>query len=445
MDREYTAIIQAGGMGSRMRELTQDKIPKPMLPLNGKPMIEWQIIQLKAYGIREFVFIVGHLGSRIQDYFGDGSRWNIKIFYTKEEEPLGSAGALYYAKDYIGNKDAILVFGDVMFCLDWNRFITFHEVKNGIVTLLAHPNAHPFDSDLLITNEADQVIGIDAKTNRRDYYYRNCVNAGLSIFKHELLDKMTRAAKTDYESELIKPLITEGCVYAYNTPEYVKDIGTPGRFRAASEEQRQGIWEARCLKNRQRAVFLDRDGTLNVLNGFLCSADDFELIGGTTEAVRKLNSSAYLTIVATNQPVIARGECTLEELGNIHRRLETELGKKGAYVNDIFFCPHHPHRGYEGEIPELKIDCGCRKPKVGMLVQAAEKYNIDLARSWYIGDTTVDLQTGLNAGMHTVLVLTGEAGKDGKYDAVPDYIADTLADAVDYILGQSEDFEAAAL
>lgn len=445
MDREYIAIIQAGGMGSRMRELTRDKIPKPLLPLNGKPMIEWQIIQLKSYGIREFIFIVGHLGNLIQDYFGDGSKWDIHIFYIKEEEPLGSAGALYYAKDYIGTRDVILVFGDVMFCLDWNRFIGFHEEKGGIVTLLAHPNAHPFDSDLLVVDKTDRVTGIDSKKNIRTYYYRNCVNAGLSIFKHELLAKMTRAAKTDYESELIKPLITDGCVYAYNTPEYVKDIGTPQRFQTANEEQRLGIWEAKCLKNRQKAVFLDRDGTLNVLKGFLNNAADLELIDGTAEAIRKLNSSSFLTIIATNQPVIARGECTFEELETIHQRLETELGRDGAYVNDIFFCPHHPHRGYKGEIPELKIDCSCRKPKTGMLEQAAEKYNIDLSQSWYIGDTTVDLQTGVNAGMRTVLVLTGEAGKDGKYDAVPDYTADTLADAVNYILNRSEDFEVTAL
>lgn len=152
------------------------------------------------------------------------------------------------------------------------------------------------------------------------------------------------------------------------------------------------------------------------------------------EAIKDINSSEYLAIIATNQPVIARGEVTVRQLEEIHKKLETELGKAGAYVNDIYYCPHHPHKGYKGEITELKIDCNCRKPKIGMITAAAEKYNIDLSQSWYIGDTTMDIQTGINATMRTVLVLTGEAGKDGKYDVVPTAIKESLRDAVNYIL-----------
>lgn len=435
MERQYIAVIQAGGKGTRMRGLTQDRIPKPLLLLNGKPMIEWQITQLKEYGIKEFVFIIGHLGSLIQDYFGDGSRWGISISYIEEKEPLGSAGALYYVKEQ-GDRDVIFIFGDVMFDLDWYRFIDFHEQKDGMATLLAHPNAHPFDSDLLIVNKDNKVIGLDSKSNVRSYDYKNCVNAGISIFKPELLSHITEIERIDYESDLIKPLVAEGMVYAYHTPEYVKDVGTPERFQFACQEQKQGIWEAKCLRNKQKAVFLDRDGTINVLKGFLKNKEDFELIDGAAEAIKRLNASPYLTIIATNQPVIARGECSFDELEGIHRKLETELGKRGAYVDDIFFCPHHPHKGYEGEIPELKIECNCRKPQIGMLLHAAEKYNIDLSQSWYVGDTTVDIQTGINAGMRTVLVKTGEAGKDGKYDAVPTVTAETLYEAVGYLLGR---------
>lgn len=178
-----------------------------------------------------------------------------------------------------------------------------------------------------------------------------------------------------------------GHVFAYNTPEYVKDAGTPDRFTAVCKEQLDGVWNAKCLKNKQKAVFLDRDGTINEHKGFLKSVDEFELIQGAAEGIRLLNQSPYLVIVATNQPVIARGECTFEELDNIHKKMETELGRKGAFLNDIFFCPHHPHKGYLGEVPELKIDCDCRKPKIGMLQRAADKYNIDLTQSWYVGDS----------------------------------------------------------
>ena len=194
------------------------------------------------------------------------------------------------------------------------------------------------------------------------------------------------------------------------------------------------MWVAKSLKNKQKAIFLDRDGTINVLKGFLKKAEDFELLPNVAEAIKAINSSEYLAIVATNQPVIARGECTFEELEKIHTKLETLLGRQGAFINDLFYCPHHPHKGYEGEILELKFDCDCRKPKIGMLLKAAEKYNIDLSQSWYVVDTTMDIQTGINAGMKTVLVKTGEAGKDGKYPAKADFEAENLIDAVEKIL-----------
>lgn len=437
MIENYVAIIQAGGKGTRMQELTHDEIPKPLLKLNDRPMIEWQIESLSKYGIRDFIFIVGHLGNLIKEYFGDGSKWNLNFSYIEETEPLGSAGALYYTKEYVGKKNCILVFGDVMFELDWERYIKFHEDKGGTVTLLAHPNSHPYDSDLLILDDNSKVIEIDSKTNIRDYFYKNCVNSGLSIFNNSLLENINTAKKTDYESELIEPLIAKGEVFAYNTPEYVKDAGTPKRFFSACEEQKNGVWDAKCLSNKQKAVFLDRDGTINVLKGFLNKKEDFELLPNVAEAIKKLNESDYLTIVATNQPVVARGECTLEELNEIHKKLETELGNADAYVNDIFFCPHHPDKGFKGEVPELKIDCDCRKPKIGMLKKAADKYNIDLSKSWYVGDTTVDIQTGRNANMKTILVKTGEGGNDHKYEVKPDYICDDLLGAVSIILNKN--------
>lgn len=122
------------------------------------------------------------------------------------------------------------------------------------------------------------------------------------------------------------------------------------------------------------------------------------------EAIRKINESGYLAIVVTNQPVIARGEVSFEELEEIHNKMETLLGKEGAYLDAIYYCPHHPHRGYEGERPELKIDCDCRKPKPGMLFKAAEDFNIDLSQSWMIGDGENDVKAGINAGCKTVLL-----------------------------------------
>ena len=161
------------------------------------------------------------------------------------------------------------------------------------------------------------------------------------------------------------------------------------------------------MKNKQRAIFLDRDGTINKYVGFLRNINDFELLPGASDAIKMINSSGYLAIVITNQPVIARGEVTFEELDEIHNKMETLLGNDGAYLDAIYYCPHHPHRGYDGEIPELKIDCDCRKPKPGLLFKAAKDFNIDLSKSWMIGDDDTDVEAGFNAGCRAIK-LSGE-------------------------------------
>ena len=217
-----------------------------------------------------------------------------------------------------------------------------------------------------------------------------------------------KTVKVDLDRQLLKPLAGSGKMFCYDSPEYVKDMGTPARFHQVEEDFKAGRVSAKNLSNKQKAIFLDRDGTINKYVGFLRNIDDFELIDGVSEAIKKINASGYLAIVVTNQPVIARGEVTFQELEEIHNKMETLLGKDGTYLDAIYYCPHHPHRGYEGERPELKIDCNCRKPKPGMLLKAAEDFNIDLSQSWMIGDGENDVKAGINAGCKTVLLSNGK-------------------------------------
>lgn len=429
------AVIMAGGKGTRLQTVSKD-IPKPMFPVFNKPVLEYQIDSLKKSGITDITLIIGHLGTVIQSYFGDGTRFGVQLQYFTEEKPLGTAGALYYLKDKISD-DFLLLFGDLLLDMDWTRFMSFHKERRAVVTLCGHPNSHPCDSDVIVTNPEGMVTEILPKNTDRSFFYHNFVNAGVYCVNPRLLSSMESAEKIDLEKQMIAGQIGKGTVYAYRTTEYIKDMGTPDRLHSVTADVKNKIVSSRNLKNRQKAVFLDRDGTINVLRGFLNNTSDFELLPGTAEALRMLNASRYLTIVATNQPVVARGECTFDELEQIHMKMETELGKQGAYIDDLFFCPHHPHKGYEGEIPELKFDCSCRKPKIGMLKEAARKYHIDLADSWYIGDTTTDIQTGIHASMRTILVKTGEAGLDRKYDVRPDYVAENLLEAVSIVLASN--------
>jgi len=429
------AVIMAGGKGSRLLSITNDEIPKPMVPVDGKPLLEYQVEKLKTYGIKKIVMIVGHLGEKIVDHFKDGKDFGVEIDYIFEKEPLGTAGAFYYLKDKIDAKDFMLVFGDVFFDMDFDRMEDFHFKNSALTTLLAHPNGHPYDSDLIQTDDNGRVIGFDSKHNVRDYWYDNMVNAGMYIINKRLLDLVKEPVKTDFEKDILANQVKLGAnIYAYHTPEYVKDVGTVDRINATVEELKSGLIQSKNLKNKQRAIFLDRDGTMNVSKGFISKADDLELIPGTIDAIKAINKSGALAIVITNQPVIARGECSFEELHNIHNKLKTLLGEKGAFVDDIFYCPHHPDKGFEGEVPELKFDCECRKPKTGMIEEAVKKYNIDLSKSYMVGDSTMDLETARNAGIKSVLVDTGFAGNDGKYDRSCDIEAKNLFDAVEKII-----------
>ena len=164
-------------------------------------------------------------------------------------------------------------------------------------------------------------------------------------------------------------------------------------------DYKNGVVEAKNLCNRQKAIFLDRDGTINKYVGFLRNIGDFELIEGVSEAIKLINQSGYLAIVVTNQPVIARGEVSWDELNEIHKKMATLLGKDGAYIDGLYICPHHPDKGFVGERPEYKIDCECRKPKPGLLLQAAKDFNIDLKESYMIGDSHRDVEAGENAGL----------------------------------------------
>ena len=415
-------VIMAGGKGTRISSVASD-IPKPMIKIEGKPVLEHEIECLRDQGFTDLIITVSHLGSIIMDYFGNGSKFGVSVQYFNEETPLGNAGALFKLREQLTD-DFLLLNADAIFDVDFNRFVEAHKSHGGLVTLFTHPNSHPYDSGVLIAGGNGAVEQWLTKEDARPQWYRNRVNAGLHVINPSVLD-MTgidpdtvgtkvngKIIKVDLDRQILKPLCGTGTMFCYDSPEYVKDMGTPDRYEAVCRDFAAGRVKAKNLKQKQKAVFLDRDGTINKYVGFLRDIDDFELLPGVAEAVRLINASGYLAIVVTNQPVIARGEVTVPQLQEIHNKMETLLGAEGAYLDAIYYCPHHPHKGYEGEVPELKIDCDCRKPKPGMLLKAAEEFNIDLSRSWMIGDGENDIKAGKAAGCRTVLIGAEDYGQD---------------------------------
>lgn len=416
-------VIMAGGRGTRISSVACD-IPKPMIKIDGIPVLERELACLKEQGFKDIIITVSHLGDIIMDYFGDGSGFSpvtgkafgVHIDYFVEKSPLGNAGALFKLKDKL-TEDFLLLNADAVFDVDFNRFIRFHYSHGGLVTLFTHPNSHPYDSGLIVANEDGSVESWIAKEDTHPQYYKNRVNAGLHVISPRIMELSAieadmvgqsgsdgKAVKVDLDRQLLKPLAGSGKMFCYDSPEYVKDMGTPDRYYSVCEDYIAGKVRARNLQNKQKAIFLDRDGTLNKYMGFLRNIQDFELLEGVTEAVRRINQSGYLAILVTNQPVVARGELSFAELEEIHNKLETLLGQEGAYLDGIYYCPHHPDKGFAGERPELKFGCSCRKPKPGMLLKAAQDFNIDLKESWMVGDSKNDILAGINAGCKTALI-----------------------------------------
>ena len=265
------AVIMAGGKGTRLQSIATD-IPKPMFTVNGKPILEYQIESLKNSKIQDITIVVGHKKEVIKEYFTDGRRLGVHIDYIEETEPLGTAGALFFLKEL--KDDFLLLFGDLILDVDFNKFMSFHKNSGAGITLFVHPNTHPYDSDVVVVNENNRVTEILSKKAERSFYYHNLVNAGIYCINPRILEMFDEPRKIDLEKDIISRFIKSERVFAYRSTEYVKDMGTPDRLKLVENDIQNGVVSGRNLKNRQRAIFLDRDGTINKYVGFLRNPED---------------------------------------------------------------------------------------------------------------------------------------------------------------------------
>jgi mannose-1-phosphate guanylyltransferase/phosphomannomutase len=436
------AVILAGGKGTRLGALAAST-PKALVEIAGIPLIVRQFEVLKRYGVSRVLILSGHLGGELAAALGDGRRYGLEISYVREDGPLGTAGALRAAEGQLED-EFYVVYGDIIFDMDLARLSSFHEAHGGLGTLVVHPNDHPQDSDLVETDANDRITAFHTKLRDPATLAPNLVSAAIYVLEREVVAFVPGDRATDFGLDVFPAMVKAGAaLYAYNTPEYLKDAGTLHRRETVEADIRSGKVARRNLGHRQVAVFLDRDGVLIEERGDAVTADEVHLLPGVGDALHRLDRSDYLTIVVTNQPGIAKGFITEVEVAAAHARMSMELGEAGAYVHDIEICPHHPERGFPGERPELKIDCDCRKPKPGMLLRAAERFNIDLSHSYMIGDRTIDIEAGQRAGTMTIGVRTGHGYRDGKSAAVPDQMCDDLAGAIDRVLSVKQRAEPA--
>lgn len=428
-------VILAGGKGVRLRERLGNR-PKPLVDICGTPLLEHQVLLAKKHGFSHVLILVNHAADFIVDYCASKQNWGLRVECIDDGSPRGTAGATLAVFDRLAD-EFLVMYGDTMLAVDLSRFRSFHAQIPGIAaTLFLHPNDHPHDSDLVEVDDDNRILGFHPYPHNPSGYYPNLVNAALYWIRKQALEPWRgNPNMLDFAKDLFPAMLKRGVTLrGYNSPEYIKDVGTPSRLDKVCADFRSGKIQRSSLDQQQAMVFIDRDGTLNREVDHLRHADQLELLPGAEDAIRRLNASQYRCCVVSNQPVIARGECTFESLREIHNKMETLLGRKGAFVDRIYYCPHHPDRGYAGEQAELKIDCDCRKPKTGMIDQAARDFNVARGRSWLIGDSSVDIEAARRAGLKSILVQTGYAGLDYRSWAAPDVTVPDLGAAVSFIL-----------
>jgi len=426
-------VILAGGRGTRMGQMTQS-IPKPMVSLMEKPILEHQINFAKKYGFVDIIISIGYMGDVIKDYFQDGKEWGVNIQYSADPFPLGTAGAVKHLEHELKD-NFVLFYGDTIIDIDLDALVQTHLKNDSLATLVAHPNDHPHDSDLLEIDKDNRILAFYSKPHDPKVYYRNLVNAALYVLSPEVFQHIEKDTFHDFGKDIFPKLLSlNKSLYAYNTAEYIKDIGTIERLKEVEKDLLSGKVTRLNRSNKQKAIFIDRDGVINYEAAPLNKPDKFKILPNVDDALKMLNRSDFLSVVVTNQPIIAKGLASEKDVREIHNYMEFILGKDGAYLDRIYYCPHHPEKGFEGENKAYKIVCSCRKPNTGMIDNAALEMNIDLHQSFIIGDRTVDIMTGINANLHTVLIRQGYAGEDLKYVCQPDFIFDDLLDATRFIV-----------
>ena len=393
-------VILIGGKGSRIKKISKST-PKPFLKIRNKQIIEHQIEQLIRLK-KKIILLTNSKYSKFHKILiKKNSHINFKVI--EESKPLGTGGCLKSLENF-NAKYYLIVFGDLIFDIDIKKFFLFHKKKESDLTLIVHPNDHPFDSDLLEINEKCQLIKFHNKPHKRNDI-GNLSLSGIFLINRNILNYVKSNTFQDFSKDIIPKLMKKNKkIFAYNTREFVKDVGTPKRIKLVKKQMNTRKFLNGNINKKLPAVFLDRDGVINkeILGNHY--QNPLKLISGSVSAIKKINSKGYLAVVVTNQASVAKGFITISQLEKDHNKLQYFLGSKGAYLDRIYYCPYHPEKGFKGEIRKFKKKSKMRKPDNGMFLKAIKELNIDVKKSFMIGNSLVDFQAAKKTKVKFLLV-----------------------------------------
>lgn len=436
------AAIVAGGMGTRVAGMTAGRIPKALLPVGGVPIIFRQMRVLRREGVTQVRVLAGHLGDRLQPTLEpEAAALGLTLQIIIEPTPLGTAGCLAALNPAM--EDTLILYGDMLFDIALAPLREFHHQQQALLTVVAHPNDHPRTSDLIVEEDGLVKTILPYGQPRKDDH-RNLVPAGLYLASPAFLALLERGAKADMIRDAVPALVASGArVAVYNTPEYLRDVGSPTRHALAERDLAAGVVEALNNTHRRPAIFFDCDGVLNEEPGLqgAVTADDVKAIPGAGAALRQVREAGRLAIAVTNRPQVAKGFVTFEGLNHILGRLEALMAEDGGILDRMYFCPHHPEAGFPGEIAALKVRCECRKPGTLLLRRACGELPIDQRRSALIGDSLRDIGAAHNFGIWGYGVRTGAGCRDRQRYRVEagnapsaDLMFENVSEAVDFNL-----------
>jgi D,D-heptose 1,7-bisphosphate phosphatase len=416
---EFSVVINAGGLGTRLSAM-YNGLPKALVPVFDEPIIIDQINKFINQGFKEFVILLGHkayeIKAVIEQYY---SKSQLKIKFLIEGSPLGSGGSLLYFMNDLP-ENFIFTYCDILFDLNVEKLLRFHLEKNSDMTVVVHPNDHPNDSDLVSVKAGGLISAIKSHPHNFEDFTGNLVNAAFYVINRTcLLQTPFAESALDFAQDIMPNIVENANVYAYQTPEFIKDMGTPSRLSKVRQ-----IYANRFRNTtKNRVICLDRDGTVNRFKEgeYITHVNEFELIEGVGEAISILRDLGYFVVCVTNQPIIARGDASVNDLKAIHSKMDWLLANHNAYFDGVYICPHHPDSGHKGEVSSLKFDCECRKPKTGLLEHVMSYIPFDCQNSWFVGDSWRDIMCGQSFGMKTCSIGDVELDADMQVASVLDF------------------------
>ena len=376
MAPEFRIFLLVGGLGTRLAHLTKDA-PKAMASVAGKPFLEWQLEGFRNQGCRDFVLLVGHKKEVIMNYFGDGSRWGVRIQYSAEETPLGTGGAFVQGLRRFPCDFFLLVNGDTYFSIPVKAFLEKAREEPGTVWIGAKLMQHPERYGILEFRSPGLILGFHEKSKTVGEGF---INGGIYAGSARAFSDDTEQAFS-MENEGFPRLLKKGVLRFVAFGEPFIDIGIPHDFELAQTLIPQ--WH---FAKPRRALFLDRDGILIDDIGYVSKPEEVRLLSESFPLLKQAQSLGFLLIVVTNQAGVAKGKMTLDDVEAVNKKIKDEFQSQGIRLDDFAFCPHHP----QGTVPEFSKTSLDRKPEPGLVLKAAEKWGIDLSRSLMIGDKDSD-------------------------------------------------------